>query len=301
VSESTFLHTMVYTIPSAVGAFLFLILLFVLVKRPSRLLLFFLCFYLISIAHLAGGLITPFLLKSRQSLGVHQFWTISLAVSRLRYVFLILFVHSAHRFRAAPVLAILMIAIVGLGIISPFVFYSVIPNLVDIVVVLYAFSYWLAVYLMRNTLSISFRRQGLLRAVLICSGFFLTGVILDLLEDIPQVSIYVSILLFDFYPIYLVGIGGVMAFWALRDLFRPSISRDSLTPRDPDLSGLQVSRREREVIGLILEGETNASIADRLFISESTVKKHINNLFRKLGIASRWELLKLTQKIHPKE
>lgn len=46
------------------------------------------------------------------------------------------------------------------------------------------------------------------------------------------------------------------------------------------------------MLRLILDGETNASIADRLFISESTVKKHINNSFRKLGIRSRWELLK---------
>lgn len=62
-----------------------------------------------------------------------------------------------------------------------------------------------------------------------------------------------------------------------------------------------MTKKERDIIGLILRGETNASIANQLFISKSTVKKHINNLFRKLKITSRWELLKLTDDIHPKE
>ena len=42
--------------------------------------------------------------------------------------------------------------------------------------------------------------------------------------------------------------------------------------------------------------------ADALLIEiESTVKKHVNNIFRKLGISSRWELVKLTGGILPKE
>lgn len=217
-------------------------------------------------------------------------------VSRLRWVFLILFVHSAHRFRATPLLTAIMLAIVAVGVVSPLLVYSIIPQLVSIVVVLYAFAYWLTVYLSRRRLSLSPRRLGLLRAVLICSGFFLTGLVLDLLEGIPQAGVYVSVLLFDFHPFYLVSIGAVMAFWAVRDLY-PGPARTSVAgPRD-----LPVTRREREVIDLILRGETNASIAGELFISESTVKKHVNNLFRKLRITSRWELLKLTDGLHPEE
>ncbi|MEV6582267.1 response regulator transcription factor [Streptomyces sp. NPDC051582] len=45
--------------------------------------------------------------------------------------------------------------------------------------------------------------------------------------------------------------------------------------------------REREVLALIGEGLPNRGIAERLFISEATVKTHINNLFSKAGIRDR--------------
>ena len=158
----------------------------------------------------------------------------------------------------------------------------------EIAVVLYVFFYWMLAYLLRNRLQISPRRTGLLRAVLACSGFFLIGVILDLVEAIPQASVSVSIIDIDFYPIFLVSIGAVIACWALRDLARPAMSSgESARILRIDVSALPVTNREREVIDLILAGETNGSIADRLFISESTVKKHVNNIFRKLGISSR--------------
>jgi DNA-binding CsgD family transcriptional regulator len=290
----------VFTIPSAIGALLSLVLLFVLLKKPSWLLFFFFLFYLIGVFHLAAVSITSFLKRSSGSFGLQQFWRIGLAISRLRFFFLILFVHSAYRFRATPALTGLMAIIVGLGIVLPFFVYSIIPNLMEIAVVLYAFVYWLVLYLRRDELSISSRRQGLLRSVLVCSGFFLTGILLDLLEEIPQASVYISILIIDFYPVYLVSIGLVMALWAVRDLHRPLGPRALGSSRGLDLSGLPVTKREREIIDHILRGETNASIADQLFISESTVKKHINNLFRKLEITSRWELLKLTKDLHPK-
>jgi ATP/maltotriose-dependent transcriptional regulator MalT len=47
------------------------------------------------------------------------------------------------------------------------------------------------------------------------------------------------------------------------------------------------SERELEVLALIAAGETNAEIARKLFVSTSTVKTHINNLYRKLGTRGR--------------
>jgi LuxR family maltose regulon positive regulatory protein len=48
-----------------------------------------------------------------------------------------------------------------------------------------------------------------------------------------------------------------------------------------------LSERELEVLALIAAGESNREIAARLFISISTVKTHLNNLYRKLGVRSR--------------
>jgi LuxR family maltose regulon positive regulatory protein len=52
-----------------------------------------------------------------------------------------------------------------------------------------------------------------------------------------------------------------------------------------------LSDREVEVLKLIEEGKTNAAIADSLYISVSTVKTHINNLYSKLGVETRTQAL----------
>jgi pimeloyl-ACP methyl ester carboxylesterase/DNA-binding CsgD family transcriptional regulator len=54
---------------------------------------------------------------------------------------------------------------------------------------------------------------------------------------------------------------------------------------DPAFDAL--SRRERETLALLAEGLSNAEIAERLGISEKTVRNHLSNLFDKLGVWSR--------------
>jgi DNA-binding NarL/FixJ family response regulator len=48
-----------------------------------------------------------------------------------------------------------------------------------------------------------------------------------------------------------------------------------------------LSHRERQILGLAVAGLTNAQIAGRLFIAESTVKTHLSSAFRRLGVHSR--------------
>ena len=49
--------------------------------------------------------------------------------------------------------------------------------------------------------------------------------------------------------------------------------------------------REREVLALIADGLKNRQIADRLFISETTVRHHLTSIFGKLGVADRLALV----------
>lgn len=56
-----------------------------------------------------------------------------------------------------------------------------------------------------------------------------------------------------------------------------------------------LSRQERNIKGLILEGKSNKEIANELFISLSTVKTHITNIYSKLRVSSRQELLRKAQ------
>jgi DNA-binding CsgD family transcriptional regulator len=50
-----------------------------------------------------------------------------------------------------------------------------------------------------------------------------------------------------------------------------------------------LSGREREVLGLIVEGRTNREIGERLFISQKTVGVHVGNILAKLGVSGRVE------------
>ncbi|MDE7323284.1 MAG: LuxR C-terminal-related transcriptional regulator [Lachnospiraceae bacterium] len=52
-----------------------------------------------------------------------------------------------------------------------------------------------------------------------------------------------------------------------------------------------LTRRETEITQLILQGKTNAEIASELFISDTTVKKHVSNIFDKTAINRREELI----------
>jgi DNA-binding NarL/FixJ family response regulator len=55
--------------------------------------------------------------------------------------------------------------------------------------------------------------------------------------------------------------------------------------KDDEISML--TEREKEVLGLIAQGESNKNIARKLFISEKTVKNHITSIFRKLKVEDR--------------
>nr|WP_211659080.1 response regulator transcription factor [Phytoactinopolyspora halophila] len=52
-------------------------------------------------------------------------------------------------------------------------------------------------------------------------------------------------------------------------------------------SGPQLTRREREVLGLLADGLGVSNIARKLYISESTTKTHVSKLYEKLGAANR--------------
>lgn len=61
-------------------------------------------------------------------------------------------------------------------------------------------------------------------------------------------------------------------------------------PREP------LTEREREVLGYILENEKRKTIAEKMCISENTVKTHTAHIFEKLGVSNRAELFEMAHK-----
>jgi DNA-binding NarL/FixJ family response regulator len=59
---------------------------------------------------------------------------------------------------------------------------------------------------------------------------------------------------------------------------------------------VNLTSREREILALLAEGETNKAIAARLSITTDTVKHHLTNIFSKTGTSSRLELALITVK-----
>jgi DNA-binding NarL/FixJ family response regulator len=51
-----------------------------------------------------------------------------------------------------------------------------------------------------------------------------------------------------------------------------------------------LSTREREIVALVAQGYKNTEMAEKMFISEQTVKNHLHNIFDKLGVSDRLEL-----------
>jgi two-component system, NarL family, nitrate/nitrite response regulator NarL len=70
------------------------------------------------------------------------------------------------------------------------------------------------------------------------------------------------------------------------------MSNEEVSTPDPQTKKISsLTDRERQVIGLIAEGLKNRQIAERLFISPTTVTHHLSSIYSKLGVSDRLELV----------
>lgn len=322
----------VLALPALVSAASCAALIHALVRRPAKPIAYFLCFYALGTAHLLAKLLPPALLAGG-FLGLDVAWRVGLALSRIRFIFLLLFLRSVRHSRAADAIGAAFGLLVLAAMAAPFFAYTRIPALMEAALTLYSVAYLAAALRFnerrpearlgqagRSAKGAAPKDQaaegvvarsslGLAKAYLLCSGFFLIGLALDFAEAIPSIGAYVSVFLVDFQPIYHACLGAAAALGSSHDRRRPAEAPGYPAPGAvldaafalPELSALPLSAREREIAGLMLRGLTNLEIAESLFIAESTVKKHVNNAFRKLGIQNRWELLKLGGGLRPKE
>jgi len=74
---------------------------------------------------------------------------------------------------------------------------------------------------------------------------------------------------------------------APRELLRYVLTQD----QSGDLAAL--SARQREILGYVVEGLSNAEIGRRLYLSESTIKQHLRSAYKLLGVSNRTEAANL--------
>jgi DNA-binding NarL/FixJ family response regulator len=85
-----------------------------------------------------------------------------------------------------------------------------------------------------------------------------------------------------------VAIKGELA--APRELLRYLMTQEEPAQLDA------LSARQREILDLVVEGLSNAEIASRLFLSESTIKQHLRGAYKLLGVNNRTEAANLIRR-----
>ena len=73
--------------------------------------------------------------------------------------------------------------------------------------------------------------------------------------------------------------------YRLQDNYVKKLNFETIEPKRP------LTEREREVLLMAAKGSSNKKIADKLFLKEVTVKKHMNNIFKKLKVTSRTQAI----------
>lgn len=94
-----------------------------------------------------------------------------------------------------------------------------------------------------------------------------------------------------------------LGVWAGLRLTRPKIVREIVETNGPfqldkaNLQKLGISKREYEVLELIAAGLSNQEIAEKLFVSTSTVKTHVSNVLGKLDAKRRTQAIQRAKEL----
>jgi len=75
----------------------------------------------------------------------------------------------------------------------------------------------------------------------------------------------------------------------------PPVTKPEITTEEK--TWFQLTARERDVMRLLAEGHSNLEIAQKLFLSEKTVRNYISNIYQKMQITSRGEAILLARKL----
>lgn len=134
-------------------------------------------------------------------------------------------------------------------------------------------------------------QRALIVALIACSGVLLFSNLTSFNNSLPYIIYKIPAMPVLYFCLNTIGIIIVMP----KLLENAQLSVSVSTSKMKDISQYKLTQRELEIIPLIIEGKSNAQIAEKLFISVNTVKNHVYNLYKKLEIKTRYELLSMMQ------
>lgn len=107
----------------------------------------------------------------------------------------------------------------------------------------------------------------------------------------------------EFYIGLIAAMFTGLGIWAGLKLTRPKVIREVVETNSPfqldeaNLQKLGLSRREFEVLELMAAGLSNQEIAEKLFVSTSTVKTHVSNVLGKLDAQRRTQAVQRAKEL----
>jgi len=111
---------------------------------------------------------------------------------------------------------------------------------------------------------------------------------------VPEISFDV---LFALGSVILIGLGAYLG-WSSKKQERVEVKAKPEIEIDlKKIEELALSDREMEVLQLISEGMSNKEIGEKLFLSESTIKTHVSNLFVKLDVKRRTQAVSKAKEV----
>jgi DNA-binding CsgD family transcriptional regulator len=141
--------------------------------------------------------------------------------------------------------------------------------------------------------------QRIVKSSLYLTLIFFPGMLLDFYHKLSNFKIPLVIKeeeygpRFLIHPLFYCTLSIVCTIYIVRYYFKEYNVTVNDLPFDNFIRKYDISEREKEVVNLLINGRSNREIADKLFISVNTVKTHIKNIYEKLEIKSRYELISI--------
>lgn len=170
-------------------------------------------------------------------------------------------------------------------------------------IILFGWGYWVAIVLNAVTFTCaialgywflvrvwSTEKRGFTIGLLAFASVGYLESALSFFSNIGTTSValtYESGFIYSSIPYFIYGIFLIVYF--ARYPFSAPVANEE--PSKEFLSKYGITDREREIILKVIQGKSNEDIARELVISLATVKTHLHNIYKKIGIESRYELL----------